>query len=39
MKRKEIEYDRVYVGELYELGYVQDGNFIDGNNLGLLEMS
>jgi hypothetical protein len=33
------KYSRVFVGELYNLGYVEDGGFVDSDNLGLLEMA
>ncbi len=33
------KYDRVYVSKLFDLGYFEEGEFIDDKNRGLLEIS
>jgi hypothetical protein len=39
MKAKKNMYSRFFVGELYELGYVENNGFVNEENLGLLEMA
>jgi hypothetical protein len=38
MKIRRMKYNRFFVGELYDLGYVEDAGFVTAENMGLLEM-
>jgi hypothetical protein len=33
------EYNRVYVSKFFDLGYFEEGEFIDDRNTGLLEIN
>ena len=39
MKNRKIMYNRFFVGELYDLGYVESEGFVSADNIGLLEIA
>ncbi len=39
MKTRKMKYNRFFVGELYDLGYVESEGFVSADNIGLLEIA